>query len=310
MRNSTSLSRRSAIRISTGALAMTAASLPQSGSAQGATNKRIRQSIAYWCFNTAGDLWDLETQCQIAHELGAFSIELVPTEDFPTLKKHNLICAMAPNGMPGPPFVKGVNNTQYHDQVIESTRASIDACAEYGFPNVIAFTGYKYRDAEDPTSPVISLEEGAENSVKALKALGDYAKGKGVTVCIEHLNTRDDTHPMKGHPGYQGDDIDYVADIVQRVDSPNVKILFDIYHVQIMNGDVMRRIDQYHPLIGHIHTAGAPGRAELDENQELQYPPIMRKLLEVDYKGYVGQEFIPTGPAKAGLAAAIELCDV
>lgn len=115
---------------------------------------------------------------------------------------------------------------------------------------------------------------------------------------------------MKGHPGYQGDDIDYVANIARRVGSPRAKILFDIYHVQIMNGDVIRRIEECKDVIGHIHTAGNPGRAELDDKQEINYPPIMRKLLEIGYKGYVGQEFIPTRDPLVGLTEAVKLCDV
>ena len=125
------------------------------------------------------------------------------------------------------------------------------------------------------------------------------------------LNTRDGTHPMKGHPGYQGDDIDYVADIVQRVNMDNVKILFDIYHVQIMNGDVIRRIRQYADLIGHVHAAGNPGRGELHfPKQEIHWPGVMQALVEIDYDGYVGQEFIPTGDPMDGLRRAVELCDV
>jgi hydroxypyruvate isomerase len=115
---------------------------------------------------------------------------------------------------------------------------------------------------------------------------------------------------MKGHPGYQGDDLDYVADIVRRVGSPRMKLLFDIYHVQIMNGDVIRRIEQNKDIIGHIHTAGNPGRGELDDNQEIQYRPIMRKLVDIKYEGYVGQEFIPTRDPLAGLREAVRLCDV
>ena len=136
------------------------------------------------------------------------------------------------------------------------------------------------------------------------------AEKKGVTICIEHLNTRDDSHPMKGHPGYQGDKIDYVCDIARAVGSPNMKVLFDIYHVQIMDGDVIRRIEQCKDVIGHIHTAGNPGRKELDDTQEINYPPIMRKLLDIGYKGHVGQEFIPTGDPMKGLVEAVELCDV
>ena len=125
-----------------------------------------------------------------------------------------------------------------------------------------------------------------------------------MTLCLEHLNTRDAAE-MKGHPGYQGDDIDYCADIVRAVGSPRMKLLFDIYHVQIMHGDVIRRIEQCKDVIGHIHTAGNPGRGELDDNQEINYPPIMRKLLEIGYTGYVGQEFIPTRDPLEGLRQAV-----
>jgi hydroxypyruvate isomerase len=212
--------------------------------------------------------------------------------------------------MPGAPFVKGLNNPRYHAEVIDATSRMIDDCHAAGFPAVIAFTGYKWKEAEDPKSGEISRDEGATHCIAALKQLARHAEKQKVTICLEHLNTRDSSHPMKGHPGYQGDDIDYVADIVRQVGSPRVKLLFDIYHVQIMNGDVIRRIDQYRELIGHIHTAGNPGRGELDEHQEINYPPIMRKLVEVGYDGYVGHEFIPTRDPLAGLRQAVELCDV
>ncbi|MCC7419995.1 MAG: TIM barrel protein [Planctomycetaceae bacterium] len=271
---------------------------------------RIKQSIVYWCFNIAGEKWDIEKQCQVAKSLGCVSVELCDPKDWGVLKKHGLVCASAGNGMPGAPFVKGLNNTKYHDEVITRTSEVIEKCADAKFPSVIAFTGFKWKDAEDPKSGEISLDEGAKNCVAGLKKLATLAEKKGVTVCIEHLNTRDDTHPMKGHPGYQGDDIDYVANIVRKVGSPRVKVLFDCYHVQIMNGDVIRRIEQNKDVIGHVHTAGNPGRAELDENQEMQYPPIMRKLLDIKYDGYVGQEFIPTRDPLAGLKQAVALCDV
>jgi sugar phosphate isomerase/epimerase len=270
----------------------------------------IKQSIVFWCFNVSGDKWDIETMCQVTKGLGCKSVEIVEPKDWPTLKKHDLICAIAPNGMPGAPFVKGFNNLKYHDEVIERTKKVIDACADYGFPSVIAFTGYKWRDAEDPKSGEISLEEGADNCVAGLKKIAGYAEKKGVTINLEHLNTRDSSHPMKGHPGYMGDNVDWVADMLRRVGSPRVKLLFDIYHVQIMNGDQIRRLEQHKDIIGHVHTAGNPGRGELDENQEIQYPPIMRKLLEIGYTGYVGQEFIPTRNPLDGLRQAVALCDV
>jgi hydroxypyruvate isomerase len=270
----------------------------------------IRHSVVFWCFNIAGDMWDIDKTCEIAKSLGCESVEICGPAEFPTIKKHGLTCALAANGMPGAPFMKGLNNLAYHAQVIDATTNMIDECAKYGMPSVIAFTGYKWRDAEDPNSGEISLEEGADNCVAGLKKLAVHAEKMGVTICLEHLNTRDGSHPMKGHPGYQGDDIDYVANIVRRVGSPRVKLLFDIYHVQLMNGDVIRRLEENIDVIGHVHTAGNPGRCELDENQEIYFPPILRKLVELGYKGFVGHEFIPTRDPLEGLKQAVQVCDV
>ena len=273
-------------------------------------NGRIKQSVVFWCFNAAGDKWDVETTCRIAKDLGCQSVEIVDPAHWDVLKKHGLICALAPNGMTGAPFMKGFNNPRYHDEVLDRTKKTIDACAEAKFPAVIAFTGYKWKDADDPKSGEISRAEGADQCVKGLKNLAAYAEKKGVNVCVEHLNTRDNSHPMKGHPGYQGDDLDYLADIIRRVGSPRVQLLFDIYHVQIMHGDLIRRIEQNKDIIGHVHTAGNPGRGELDDVQEIAYPAVMRKLLEIKYNGYVGQEFIPTRNPLVGLRQAVKLCDV
>jgi hydroxypyruvate isomerase len=272
-------------------------------------NNRIKHSICSWCFMSAGDKWSLDKLCEIAKEFGVRSIELLTPEHFATLKKHGLTCAIASNTMPGS-FKTGFNNPKYHDELIERTGKVIEQCAEFGCPSVIAFTGYKWNDARDDKSGEISREAGAKNCVKGLRAVAAAAEKKGVTVCIEHLNTRDDSHPMKGHPGYQGDDLDYLAKIVRDVGSPRVKLLFDIYHVQIMHGDVIRRLEQSKDILGHIHTAGNPGRAELDDKQEINYPPIMKKLLALKYEGFVGQEFIPTRDAKTGLAEALKVCDV
>ena len=308
------LDRRSVLKAAVGGAAL--ASLAASSAASSAASAEsisvagIKQSIVFWCFNAAGEKWDLEKTCQVADQLGYKSVELVNPEDWPVLEKHGLTCAISPNGMPGAPFMKGLNNRAFHAEIIERTKKAIDLNADANFPNVIAFNGFKWRDPEDPGSEEISLEEGADACVEGLKQLAAHAEKKKVTICLEQLNTRDDTHPMKGHPGYQGDDMDYVAEIVQRVGSEHVKLLFDIYHVQVMNGDVIRRIEQYQDLIGHVHTAGCPGRAELDEDQEIFYPAIMRKLMECGYDGYVGQEFIPTGDPLAGLTQAKKLCDV
>ncbi|WP_218932392.1 TIM barrel protein [Adhaeretor mobilis] len=275
-----------------------------------ATKGRIKQSIAYWCFNTAGDQWDVEKTCEVANQLGCPSVELVEPSDWPILKKHGLVSALSLIGMEGAPFVKGYNNPIYHEELTARTTQAIDEHAAAGFPNVIAFTGFEYRDAEDPTSEKLSREEGADNCVQGLKELADYAAKQGVTICLEHLNTRDDSHPMKGHPGYQGDDLDYVASIIRRVDSPGLKLLFDVYHVQIMHGDILRRLEENKDILGHIHAAGCPGRAEIDATQEVNYPAVMHKLLELGYDGYVGQEYLPTRDPFEGLKEAVQLCDV
>jgi len=275
-----------------------------------AVKGRVRQSLAYWCLNATEWKWDVERICRTARALGCRSVELVPPEHWAVIGKHGLSMAIAPNGMPDPPFVKGLNNPRYNEQVIRSTAQTIERCATAGIPNVIAFTGYKWRDAEDPNSGEISLEEGAANSVRALKQLAPQAERSGVTICLEQLNTRDATHPMKGHPGYQGDDLDYCARIVETVASPRVKLLFDIYHVQIMNGDLLRRIRKYRELIGHVHAAGVPGRGELDDRQEVNYRAVIQALLDAGYAGYVGLEFIPSREPVQGLEEAVALCDV
>lgn len=273
------------------------------------TNGRIKQSIAHWCFNAAGEHWDVEKTCAAAKQLGCRSVELVDSSEWGVLKKHGLICAVSPNGMPGEPFVKGFNNPQYRAELIAHTEQAIDDTAAAGFPNVIAFTGYKWRDAEDPGSGEISLEEGIANCVEGLKQIMPYAEKQGVTICLEQLNTRD-AHPLRGHPGYHGDDLDVVASIVRQVDSPQLKLSFDVYHVQIMNGDVIRRLEENRDILGHVQTAGNPGRGELDARQEINYPAIMHKLLELGYDGYVGQEFLPTRDPLEGLTEAVLLCDV
>ena len=305
------VSRRGVLRGSLAGLGAAAFSA-RGAAAQGKAVRhgRIRQSAALWCYTATEWQWSLAKTCQVAKELGCESVELVNPEDWKTVRDHGLLCAISPNGMPDPVFMKGLNNPRYHQEVIATTKATIDKCADAGVPNVIAFTGYKWRDAADPASGEIPVDEGADSCVKGLRELAAYGEKKGVTVCLEMLNTRDDSHPMKGHPGYQGDDIDYCAEIVRRAGSPRARLLFDVYHVQVMNGDVIRRIRQYAPLIGHVHTAGNPGRGELDSRQEIHYPAVMQALIEVGYTGYVGHEFIPTRDPLRCLTEAVKLCDV
>jgi hydroxypyruvate isomerase len=300
-------SRRRMLRDSSGVLALgTLASGIATGaeakveqtSGQASKNGRIKQSIVYWCFEK---YWDFPQAIEVAKQLGCGSIELADPKYFPLLKKAGLECAIGSIDMnPDPPFVKGFNNPKYHDQVIKATRDAIDACSEFGFKKVICFTGF---------ADGIPNDVGARNCVEGYKKIVPYAEKKGITLCLEMLNSRDPVN-MKGHPDYQGDHTDYCVDIINRVGSPNLKLLFDIYHVQIMDGDIIRRIHQLKDVIGHVHTAGNPGRGELDDKQEIAYRPIMEALVEIGYNGYVGQEFIPTRDPLVGLRQAVTLCDV
>jgi hydroxypyruvate isomerase len=299
-------SRRAMLRNSAAAAVLGMTSLSKNSRAQDpppaehtVKNGRIKQSIVYWCFEK---YWNMDQAAKVAKDLGCESIELVAPQFFPTLKQYGLSCAIGTVDMsPDAPFVKGFNNPKYREKVVKATTDAIDACAAFGCKNVISFTGMREGIPDD---------QGADNCVEGYKQIVGYAEKKGVTLCLEMLNSRVSTHPMKGHPGYQGDHTDYCIEIIKRVGSPSLKLLFDIYHVQIMDGDVISRIRQHRDFIAHVHTAGNPGRGELDGPQEINYPPIMQALLEIGYKGHVGQEFIPTRDPLDGLRHAVALCDV
>jgi len=313
---SSNITRRQMLKSSAGlaaasALGAKAGSASADAAGPAVTKGRIKQSIVHWCYETAGGKWDIEKMCQIAKQLGVTSVELVDAKHYPVLKRHGLTNAIAQIDInPDPPFMFGFNNPDHWPRVMKATEVAIDDAAAYGYPSVICFTGYSAKDPKNPKSPRISLEQGAKNCVAGLKKIVRYAEKKNVTLCLEMLNTRATDHPMKGHPGYQGDHSDYCFDIIRKVGSPRLKLLFDIYHVQIMDGDIIRRIRQNKELIGHVHVAGVPGRGELDAKQEVNFPACMEALLEVGYTGYVGQEFIPTRDALQGLREAITLCDV
>jgi hydroxypyruvate isomerase len=259
-----------------------------------ATRGRIKQSIVHWCYQ---ETWSVEQLAELAKRLGCLSVELVDAKYWPMLKELGLTCAIASSHG----FVKGMNDPENWDYCFDILRQRIDEAAEMDVPSVITFTGMR-GDIPDAV--------GLKNCVAGFKQIVGYAEQKKVTLCLEMLNSRDDSHPMKGHPGYQGDHIDYCMEILQQVGSPRLKLLFDIYHVQIMDGDVIRRLQQCKDFLGHIHTAGNPGRRELDDQQEIQYRPIMQALADIGYDGYVGHEYIPTRNPLQGLKEAVALCDV
>jgi hydroxypyruvate isomerase len=259
------------------------------------TNGRIRQSVMGWCFKPLPAI-ELAKACV---DIGLVAIEGISWNDYPAVKKLGLeISLVSSHGFKVGPFTR-----DNHDAVINKLKESIDKAVEVGCPNVITFTGMREKGITD--------EQGAKNCVDCWKEVIGYAEESKVNLVLEHLNSRDDSHPMKGHPGYFGDDVDFCVDLIRHVDSPNIKLLFDVYHVQIMNGDVIRRIKQYKNVIGHYHTAGNPGRGELDETQEINYPAVMKTIVETGYKGYVAQEFIPTWDDKVhALRHGASACDV
>lgn len=258
-------------------------------------HKRIRQSIMGWTYNPM----PIEDLARLCRAIGLEAMEGIDAAHYPLVKKLGLKISLVSSHN----FDKGPYNPDHHPFVLERLREGIDLAAANQCQNVITFTGMR--------EPGIEAEQGAKNCVDCWKQIIGYAKQKKVNLCLEHLNTRDSTHPMKGHPGYFGDDVDFCVKLIERVGSPNMKLLFDIYHVQVMNGDVIRRIRQYKDVIAHYHTAGAPGRAELDDTQEINYPAVMRAILDTGYQGYVAQEFIPTWPDKAlALRHAARVCDV
>ena len=258
-------------------------------------NNRIRQSVMAWCFKPM-PAEELAKHCQA---MGMPAIEGLDIKLYPKMRELGLDIALV--GSHG--FKTGMCNPDQHEECLNILEERINLAADQGYKRVITFTGMLPEGT--------SREQAFDNCVKGFKKIVGHAEKKNVTLCLEHLNTRDDTHPMKGHPGYYGDDVDEVIDIIKKVGSPNLKLLFDIYHVQIMNGDVIKRIRQYHEYIGHYHTAGVPGRGELDDTQEINYPAVMLAILETGYDGYVAQEFIPTWDDKvAALSHAVKLCDV
>ncbi len=256
---------------------------------------RIKQSIMGWTFNPM----PTPKLAQLCKEIGLVAMEGISREHYPLLKKLDLDVSLI--GSHG--FKKGPVDPKNHEECVAKLTEAIELCADAGYKRVITFTGMKAQGIDD--------EKAEQNCINLWKKVLPLAEKKKITLCLEHLNSRDDSHPMKGHPGYFGDDVDHCVKMIEKIGSPSFKLLFDVYHVQIMNGDVIRRIRQYKEFIGHYHVAGNPGRAELDDTQEINYPPVMKAILETGFDGYVAHEFIPTWKDKElALRHAAEVIDV
>ena len=250
----------------------------------------INHSVCRWCFNDVS----VDQLCIEAKAIGIKGIDLVGPNDWPTLKKHGLFSSMC-NGAEIN-LTDGFGDTQFHAQLQKNYEAMIPLVAKAGYKNLICFSGSR-RGKTD--------EEGWKNCVEGLKPLIKIAEKNGVVLVMELLNSKID------HKDYHADRTWWGAELAKRLGSESFKLLYDIYHMQVDEGDVIHNIRTYHQYIGHYHTAGVPGRNEINDTQELYYPAIMRAIIEVGHKGYVAQEFIPKQKDKLGsLRKAVQICDV
>ncbi len=262
---------------------------------------KVRQSVMGWCFKPM-DAMTLAKHCK---RIGIEAIEGISSKDYDAVKQIGLKISLV--GSHG--FANGPVDTDNHSEVEKKLREGIDLAVKYGAPNVITFTGMRKAGISDAAA--------RKNCLDCWKRVLPYAEEKKIGIVLEHLNSEEHldesgkVHPMKGHPGYWGDDLHLCAELVNEVGSDSFRLLFDIYHVQIMNGDLIRNINRYHELVGHYHTAGNPGRRELDDLQEINYPPVIRAIIETGYQGYIAQEFIPTSDDPvASLQQAFDVCNI
>jgi len=261
---------------------------------------RIHHSVSAWCY---GSLFNpgknklapmtFEDFCRECHKLGLESVELLGEAQWPAVKKAGLTCAMC-NGPDRIPY--GWNRVEHHDDLLAKFEQAIPQVAKAGFPNIITFSGNRNGTSD---------EEGLENCVQGLKRLVPIAEKHHVTVILELLNSK------RNHKDYMADHTAWGVELCKRVGSEHLKLLYDIYHMQIMEGDIIDTIRENHQYIGHYHTGGVPGRHEIDDTQEINYPAVMKAIVATGYKGFVGQEFVPQGPDPlASLKECVLICDV
>jgi hydroxypyruvate isomerase len=295
-RMKTALSRRSALRriATSSAVAATAASLGQrllaAEAAAPGGKGRINHSVCKWCYPKVS----LDDLCVAGKEFGLKSVELLETKDFATLKKHGMHCAMV-SGVPGG-INSGLNRVENHDKIVEFFERTAPAVAAAGFKNIIVFSGDRKGMDE---------ETGWKNCAIGLKRIMPICEKHGVVAVMELLNSRVD------HPDYMCDKSAWGVELCRRVGSERFKLLYDIYHMQIMEGDLIATIKRDHQFFAHYHTGGVPGRNEIDDSQEINYPAVMRAIAETGFKGFVAQEFVPKREDKiASLRQGVTICDV
>ena len=269
-----------------------AAAAPSPAPAPARRAASFQHSVCRWPFASM----ELDALCGLAADLGIASVELVQPSDAPTLARHGLTCAMTAHPPDVPDALRrGWNRAEHHADLVPAYRRQLDATADAGFPNLIVFSGNRDGLADDV---------GLETMARGIEQVLPQAERLGVTVCLELFNSKVD------HPDYQADSTAWGVALVDRLGSDRFRLLYDVYHMQIMEGDVIRTLTDHLGAIAHVHTAGVPGRHEIDETQELFYPAIVRALDAAGFSGFVAQEFIPTGDPAAALTDAIQRCSV
>ncbi len=290
--------RRSAIRnIVAGTAAITAtgmlSSFKKDESKEMTADKlkgNINHSVSPWCYSQ----FTLDQLCEFSKEIGITGVDLCGPKDWPTLQKHGMYSSMC-NGAEIN-LTDAFGDKQFHATLQKNYTEMIPLVEKNGYKNLICFSGSR-RGKDNET--------GWNNCVEGLKPLVALAEKHNVVLCMELLNSKID------HKDYQCNNVEWGVELAKRLNSENFKLLFDIYHMQIMEGDIIRNITDYHQYIAHFHTGGIPGRHEIDDTQELFYPAVMRAIVATGFKGYVGQEFVPKQADKiASLRNAIHICDV
>ncbi len=273
--------------IKAGLAGLLASSVPVSAGTETPESAGIKQSLCRWCYSKM----ELEDLASTASRIGYKSIELIKPEDLPVLKKYGLTCAM----IQGAGTISDcLNRTENHDRIEKEIRETIDFAARENLPSVLCFSGNR-KGMDD--------ELGLKNSVQGIKRFIGYAEKKEVTVCMELLNSKVD------HKDYMADHTEWGVELCREVGSERFKLLYDIYHMQIMEGDIIRSIRDFHQYIGHYHTAGVPGRNEINDSQELFYPAIVKAIKQTGYNGFLGQEFIPIGDPVQAMEDAFRICN-
>jgi len=285
IQSSNSVTRRRLLQTATAA-----AVLPLAAQAKEAPRKnRIHQSVSRWCYQKI----PLDTLCTAAASMGLKGIDLLNLDEWEIPKRYGLLCTTGYAG--GGEINNALNRVENHAAIEAAFRKNIPLAAKAGVPNVITFSGLRNG---------LSDEEGARNTIAGLKRLKPIAEDNGVTINMELLNSKRDHHD------YMCDHTAWGVRVCEEVNSPRIKLLYDIYHMQIMEGDLIATIRANHQWLGHFHTGGVPGRHELDDTQEVQWAAVMRAIADTGFTGYVAHEFVPTRDPLTSLRQAVDLCDI